>query len=141
MAQLLVFGFHRTTKAGKIFSSSVQELERLLERGVIAKGGAASFDLPKDYIRFRSFPPRRRKDHSKDYSHETVSPQPAGLAGVPERGFEQLLGCALDEVARSEKRSRVKQSRAFLNCRFGVEPESGHSGSINWKCESLLREW
>jgi hypothetical protein len=60
MAQLLVFGFDRTTKAGKIFSSCMQELERLLERRVIAKGGAASFDLPKDDIRFRSSSPAKK---------------------------------------------------------------------------------
>jgi hypothetical protein len=53
-AQLLVFGFDQTTKDGKLFRRRMRELKEMLGPRVIAKGGAASFDLLKDYIRFRS---------------------------------------------------------------------------------------
>jgi hypothetical protein len=71
--QLLVFGFDRTTRDGRIFSRRMQELETRLERRVIAKGGATSFDLSKDYIRFRSSSRRGRTDYSKDHRYQIIS--------------------------------------------------------------------
>jgi hypothetical protein len=74
IAQLLVFGFDRNTKDGKIFVRRMEELESRLARRVIAKGGAASFDLLKDYVRFRSSPVGGTTDRSEDRPYATVSP-------------------------------------------------------------------